>query len=151
MSRKLSLDWQPGAGTSKGSRELWDRTGWRRKAAFCESDCSSCGRVCCCGGIIQRARHSPKRALPKHKPIRQRECTDLYHHQQQRQARPSRRASYHREKQPPAVDENMAKTLIGALALASQALAFSNTSPFFLFSTAEYASPQPVLLSPSPS
>jgi hypothetical protein len=45
----------------------------------------------------------------------------------------------------------MAKTLIGALALASQALAFSNTSPFFLFSTAEYASPQPVLLSPSPS
>jgi hypothetical protein len=47
----------------------------------------------------------------------------------------------------------MAKTLIGALALASQALAFSNTSPFFLFSTAEYApapaSPQPVLLSPS--
>jgi hypothetical protein len=31
----------------------------------------------------------------------------------------------------------MAKTLIGALALASQALAFSNTSPFFLFSTAD--------------
>ncbi|KAH6612712.1 BIG/ATPase V1 complex, subunit S1 [Boeremia exigua] len=31
----------------------------------------------------------------------------------------------------------MAKTLFGALALASQALAFSNTSPFFLFSTAD--------------
>ncbi|KAF1929575.1 BIG1-domain-containing protein [Didymella exigua CBS 183.55] len=31
----------------------------------------------------------------------------------------------------------MAKTLIGALALASHALAFSNTSPFFLFSTAD--------------
>jgi hypothetical protein len=43
----------------------------------------------------------------------------------------------------------MAKTLIGALALASQALAFSNTSPFFLFSTAEYASPQPILMSRS--
>lgn len=39
----------------------------------------------------------------------------------------------------PRADDNMAKTLIGALALASQALAFSNTSPFFLFSTAEYA------------
>ncbi len=39
----------------------------------------------------------------------------------------------------------MAKTLIGALALASlpSALAFRNTSPFFLFSTAEYASPHP--------
>lgn len=43
----------------------------------------------------------------------------------------------------------MAKTLIGALALASQALAFSNTSPFFLFSTAEYALPQLVLASRS--
>lgn len=35
----------------------------------------------------------------------------------------------------------MAKTLVSALALASlpSALAFRNTSPFFLFSTAEYA------------
>jgi hypothetical protein len=49
----------------------------------------------------------------------------------------------------PRAHDNMAKTLIGALALASQALAFSNTSPFFLFSTAEYASPQPILMSRS--
>jgi hypothetical protein len=38
----------------------------------------------------------------------------------------------------------MAKTLVGALALAAlpSALAFRNTSPFFLFSTAEYVSQQ---------
>ena len=36
----------------------------------------------------------------------------------------------------------MVKTLVGVLALAAlpSALAFRNTSPFFLFSTAEYAS-----------
>ena len=41
----------------------------------------------------------------------------------------------------------MAKTLIAALALAAlpSALAFRNTSPFFLFSTAEYALQQPRL------
>jgi hypothetical protein len=38
----------------------------------------------------------------------------------------------------------MVKTLVGALALAAlpSALAFRNTSPFFLFSTAEYACQQ---------
>jgi hypothetical protein len=43
----------------------------------------------------------------------------------------------------------MAKTLVSALALAAlpAALAFRNTSPFFLFSTAEYASSTPA---PSP-
>jgi hypothetical protein len=42
----------------------------------------------------------------------------------------------------------MAKTLLGALALAAlpSALAFRNTSPFFLFSTAKYA-PPPALTS----
>lgn len=41
----------------------------------------------------------------------------------------------------PIYHDIMAKTLVGALALAAlpSALAFRNTSPFFLFSTAEYA------------
>lgn len=45
----------------------------------------------------------------------------------------------------------MAKTLVGALALAAMpsALAFSNTSPFFLFSTAEYAPQKLTLMLPS--
>jgi hypothetical protein len=44
----------------------------------------------------------------------------------------------------------MAKTLVSALVLAAlpSALAFRNTSPFFLFSTAEYASSKPNLRPP---
>jgi hypothetical protein len=44
----------------------------------------------------------------------------------------------------------MAKTLVSALALAAlpSALAFRNTSPFFLFSTAEYAPKPPALKLP---
>lgn len=47
---------------------------------------------------------------------------------------------------PPSPDIIMVKTLAGALALAAlpSALAFRNTSPFFLFSTAEYACQLPV-------
>jgi hypothetical protein len=42
----------------------------------------------------------------------------------------------------PSYHNTMAKTLVGALALAAlpSALGFRNTSPFALFSTAEYAS-----------
>ena len=47
--------------------------------------------------------------------------------------------------------DKMVKTLAGALALAAlpSALAFRNTSPFFLFSTAEYAAPELTLPYPS--
>lgn len=43
-----------------------------------------------------------------------------------------------------AIPRIMAKSLVGALALASlpSALAFRNTSPFFLFSTAAYVHPR---------
>ena len=126
-------------------------TGWRRKAAFCLTvTVRHVAVFAAAAELFWRARHSPKWALPK----------------AQAQAYPT--ASVHglvssaaaagqaiaqsfvssRAATTPEVDDNMAKTLIGALALASQALAFSNTSPFFLFSTAEYAR---LPLSASPS
>lgn len=56
----------------------------------------------------------------------------------------SQREQHHRPPttHAPALAPIMVKSLVGALALAAlpSALAFRNTSPFFLFSTAEYAS-----------